>query len=339
MSKVLVTGASGFIGSHLVAALAARGEDVSCLVRRTSSLEHLDTLGVQYAYGDLADREALRAAVAGKQVVYHLAGCTRTLDVRQFYRVNVEGVRNLLAACAARATPPVVVNVSSLAAAGPSPPGRMRVESDRPAPVSHHGRSKRLGEQAAEQFADRVPVSIVRPPIVFGQHDRTGLEMFWGVDYFRTHMIPGLARNRFSLIHGADLAELILLAAERGSRLNPPQRYGPSSYQGYYHAACEQHPTYADLGRMIGAALGRPRVLAFHVATPMVWIVAGIVDFLGRATGRVRYLNLDKAREVTAGSWVCSPQRAIDELGFAVGAPLPERLRETVEWFRRQGWL
>ena len=339
MSKVLLTGASGFIGSHLAKALVARGDDVACLVRRSSSLVQLDPLGVRYVRGDLSDSDSLRNAIAGKEIIYHLAGCTKALDSRQFYRVNAGGVRNLMQACSRQAVPPVVVCVSSLAAAGPSPPGRARTESDRPAPVSHYGRSKRLGEREAQRLADRVPVSIIRPPIVFGEYDQASLGMFWSVSRFRTHMIPGLARNRYSLIHAADLAELLILAAERGNRLTPQEENDYHRWRGYYFAACEQTPTYPDLGRMIGVAMGRRRAFAFHVASPIVWIIAGVIESVGRATGQPQCLNLDKAREVTAGSWMCSAQRATDELGFTVGASLPERLKQTVEWYRSEGWL
>ena len=339
MSKILLTGATGFIGSHLAETLVRRGKEITCLVRRSSRLELLKPLNVQFAYGDIADPDDLSAAVAGQDIVYHLAGCTRAIDVKQYYRVNVLGVRNLMQVCARQTTPPLVVLVSSLAAAGPSLRGRIRTESDSTAPVSHYGRSKRLGELSAERFADRVPVTIVRPPIVLGQHDRTGLGMFWGVDRFRVHMIPGLARHRFSLMHADDLTELIILAARRGARLCPPGTDGAASSQGYYFAACDEHPTYAELGRMIGDVLGHRRVLPLHTATPLVWMVSGIVEVISRIRREPLYLNLDKTCEITAGSWVCSPQRAVDELGFSVAAPLAERLRQTAEGYRRKGWL
>ncbi len=339
MSKILLTGATGFIGSHLAETLVRRGDEVACLVRRSSRLELLKPLNVKFIYGDVTDRDSLHAAVAGQDIVYHLAGCTRAIDIKQYYRVHVLGVRNLMQVCARQTSPPVVVLVSSLAAAGPTMRGRIRTESDHPAPVSHYGRSKRLGELSAERFAGRVPVTIIRPPIVLGQRDRTGLEMFLGIDRFRVHMIPGLARHRFSLIHADDLTELLILAARRGARLCPTGTDGAASSQGYYFAACNEHPTYAELGRMIGNALGRRRVLPFHLATPLVWMVSGIVEVISRIRREPLYLNLDKTCEITAGPWVCSPQRAVDELGFSVAAPLAERLHQTAEGYRRQGWL
>jgi len=344
MAKVLVTGASGFIGSNLTAALAAQADEVTCLVRRTSRSDPLRALGVKCVYGDVTDPESLRPAIAGQEVVYHVAGLPTVLRPVDFYRVNSAGTFHVARLCAEQSRPPVLVTVSSLAAAGPSPQGRPRTETDPLVQVSEYGRSKLAAERAARRFADRVPTTIVRPPIVFGPWDRAGLEMFRPVDRFGIHFVPRTARHRFSVIHVEDLVQLLILAAQRGSRLlsedacrdEPP---AVARARGVYFAACEIHPAYVDLGRMIGTALGRRRVLPILTATPLVWMVATGVELAARIARRPLYLNLDKACEMTAGSWTCSPRAAMTDLGFAVRAPLPERLRQTVQWYRQQGWL
>lgn len=340
MSRVLVTGASGFIGFHLVEALVARGDAVTTLVRKTSRVDRLESVGAALAYGDVTDLESLRAAVAGHSIVYHLAGLTRTLRARQFYEVNEQGVRNMTQACAERPEPPVLVVVSSLAAAGPSPRGRLRMEGDPPGPVSHYGRSKRAGEKWAERFAERVPITVVRPPIVFGEADTATLQMFKAVARSRMHLVPGYAPHRFSVIHAADLARLLILAAERGSRLPPPGREDQDSKAlGYYFAASGDHPTYYELGRMIGEALGHRHTLTIPFGTPVVRLVGAVGDLVGRVKGSQVVLNSDKAREATAGSWACSPEKARDELGFTPTVSLSDRLGQAARWYRAQGWL
>ena len=231
MSKVLVTGGSGFIGSHLVKALAARGDEVACLVRKTSDVAELQALGVRLIQGDITDLPSLKAAIAGQEVVYQLAGCLRASHIEQFFHVNEEGARNVARACAEQPTPPVLVAVSSLAAAGPTIGDRPRRESDPPAPASNYGRSKRAGEQAMEQFAAKVPVTIVQPAIVFGEADPQMRAVFRAVARLGIHVVPGLIPHYFSLIHADDLVNLLILAAQRGRRLkaNPPGRDYPTA--------------------------------------------------------------------------------------------------------------
>ena len=279
------------------------------------------------------------AAVAGVDVVYHAAGQTKSLHAAEMYRINVGGTANVAQACAEQPRPPVLILVSSLAAAGPTGLGRPRVESDRPVQVSEYGRSKRAAELAAQRVADRVGVTVVRPPIVLGQRDIVGLEMFRSIAHTGVHLCPGLSRRRFSLIHAADLAQLLILAAERGWRLPPLGQDQGSPGKGVYFAACEEDSAYADLGRMIGKVLERRRVITLQVAWPLVWLFAAVGELTGQLLRRPVYLNLDKAWEVTTGSWLCSPRAAIQDLGFSVGAPLAERLVQTVQWYRDAAWL
>jgi nucleoside-diphosphate-sugar epimerase len=339
MSRILITGASGFIGVHLAATLAERGREVTCLVRPTSQTDRLRALGVRLAEGDISDRTSLAAAIESQEIVFQLAGCLRAFGVEPLYRVNEEGVRNVAWVCAAQPTPPVLVSVSSLAAVGPSTDQRPRIESDPPAAVSHYGRSKWAGERAVREWADRVPTTIVRPPIVFGQADPATCELFRPVAHLGLHIVPTWRDHRVSLIHVADLVNLLILAAERGKRLVRTAADDQAAAVGCYFAACEQDVSYAQLGRMIGTALGRRRTRVLRSGPAVVWAVAATSTAWARIRRRAAYFNLDKAREARAGSWTCSPAAAVGELGFAVAAPLPQRLQETALWYREHGWL
>jgi nucleoside-diphosphate-sugar epimerase len=339
MAKVLVTGGSGFIGGFLAESLLAQKDDVVCLVRKTSHVERLQTLGARLAYGDVTDPGSLSAAISGVEIVYHVAGCIKALARHAFHQVNCDGTVNVLRACAQQPKPPVTVLVSSLAAAGPSPDGRLRTEADQPAPVSEYGRSKRAAELAAEQFAAEVPITVVRPSIVFGPGDRTTLPLFRPVSRFGVQVTAGLAQFRYSLIHVTDLAQLLILAAQRGKRLAPQPDDGVPPQQGYYFAACEQHPTYAELAHTIGSLIGRSHVAVIPIATPLIWLIADSAEVVAHLLRRPMILNHDKAREMTAGAWACSPDAAAGELGFRAGAPLRQRLQETLQWYRGQHWL
>ena len=267
------------------------------------------------------------------------AGLTKAFKARQFYEVNKAGVTNVARACSEQENPPVLIIVSSLAAVGPAKRGCFHKESDAPRPVSLYGRSKRAGEEAAERYASKVPTTIVRPPIVFGEQDKAGFEMFKTIAKSGIHPVPGYFPNSYSMIHVGDLVEVLILAADRGKRL--PDGNGPTSDAGtgYYFAACDEHPTYYQLGRLIGAALGRRRTLTIPFAVPVVRCVGAFGELTGRLRGQPSVMNWDKAREAAAGSWICSAEKAKQELGFTVPSSLGDRLNQTAQWYRDVGWL
>ena len=337
MAKALVTGATGFIGPHLVRVLQRQGDDVVCLRRARSDVSRLEPLGVQFATGDVTDRESLTAAASGVDVVYHLAGRTAGFNMRQYLDVNEGGTRNLLEACAAQTSPPVVIHVSSLAAGGVAPRTRLRIESDPPAPVSMYGRSKLASEAAARVYADKVPISIVRPPVVLGEGDRASLPLFRGIWRTRLHAVPGFSRPRYSIIHATDLAEMMAATAARGKRLSATAD-DATFYDAVYYVAADEHVTWGELGRMIGTAVGR-KPLVLPLPLLLVRGAALGAEGLARLRRKPMVFSWDKIREAAAGSWTCSPEKAQRELGWKVGADLPTRLGETAAWYREQKWL
>jgi nucleoside-diphosphate-sugar epimerase len=335
MATCLVTGASGFIGTHLVRTLVARGDHVKCLIRFTAKRAVFEALPIELVYGDLTDFDSLAAAVAGCDYVYHLAGLTKSLKPAELFEVNERGTLHLLAACARAPTPPTVILVSSLAAAGPAIDGKAVEPGEPSRPVSNYGRSKLAGERIARQFSDRVPVTIVRPPIVIGEGDRHSFELFYAIKVYRTHLIPGKRVERYSMVYAADLTAALVSAAEHGKRIVSQEDDGV----GLYYVADAETPTYAEIGAMISNALHRQSCFMWYTSKPVVRLFAVFGELAGQLRGRPATLNLDKAREAIAGSWICSPKTAEKELGFQTSVPLAIRFQEIADWYLRQGWM
>jgi len=334
----LITGASGFVGSNLARRLCAQGWSVRCLVRPSSRTGSLKSLDVELAQGSLGDPASLAAAVEGVDVVFHLAGRVAAHRQAEFVRDNVEGTRAVVEACARLQRPPTVVFVSSLAAGGPGTFEHPRHECDLDQPVSGYGRSKLAAESAAVDAASRVPLSIVRPPMVFGQGDRASLQMFRSMKFLPLHMTPGLRRFPLSVIHVTDLCDALQRVALDGERIAPGGDGSAPPGIGRYYVAADRAVTYGELGRLAGRAAGWA-VAAVPTPRTFFWVAGAIGEVFGRVRRRPTILNFDKVRETMAPGWVCSDEKIRAGLGYAPGAPLEARLAETVAWYRAHGWL
>jgi len=337
MANVLVTGASGFIGLHLVEALLRRGHRVRCLVRSASNVSALRELGVDLVAAEYDQQRTLEAAVSGAEVVYHLAGVTRTFLPQHFFQINGEGTARLAAACAAQPGPPRLILISSVAAAGPIPRGQVRVEADPPTPVSNYGRSKLAGEQAAERLAAHVPLTIIRPGIIFGPRDPAFVKILKTIRLLWLHPSPGFFPPALSYLHVEDLVELLLRVMDQGSCIPPAQNGKPG--QGCYFAVAPEYPTYAQLGRIVRPMLARPIAPVLPVAAPIAWCIAAASECISRLRGQPEELGFDKIREALATSWACSGAAARRDLSFEPARPLRERLKETIDWYLKAGWL
>jgi len=330
MSGILVTGASGFVGLHLVEALVRRGERVRALVRPRGNTASLRALGVEVASGELIDLPVLKTAMAGVDVVYHVAGAVKAFSRAEFFAVNERGTARVAEACAAQSLPPRLVIVSSVAAAGPAPRGRIRTEADRPQPVSHYGWSKLAGEQAGAKFAAAVPITIVRPGVVFGPRDNGFIQAIQFLHAFGCHVSAGFSPPPLSCIHVTDLVELLRRAAEWGRTL--PVGKDDDHATGRYFAAAPEYPTFADLGRMMRPMLRRLTAPIVTVPGALIYLVAGFNELCGRLRGKPEAFCIDKIREALASSWACSGEAARRELDFAPAKSLAERMQETIDW-------
>jgi nucleoside-diphosphate-sugar epimerase len=328
--RVLLTGATGFIGLNLAEKLLARGHRVRALVRASSRTGGLESLGVELARGDVTRPDALPAAVDGCDLVIHLAGLVKAIGREEYFRVNALGTRGLAKACAGARPRPRLVLLSSLAAAGPAAPGRPRREEDPPAPVSLYGESKLAAEREVQALAGRVEAVIVRPPIVYGPGDKELLPALFRMARLGVVLKAGLGDKRYSLIHVEDLCDAILAAAERGKPV------GLEGHEGTYFVSDGAEHAWEDVARAALDALGaRGRVVA--VPEAVSWLLAAGSTVASGLTGVPAMLSFDKMNEIRQAAWTCAVDRARRELGFAPRYALAEGMRQSADWFRARG--
>lgn len=331
MARILVTGATGFVGGHLVDALLERGDDVVCLTRSSANLSWLNRQPVEQVHGDLNDTAAMKAAVAKVDTVYHVAGSIRALSEADFMETNAAGTRRLAEACALQPNPPVFVYVSSLAAAGPTTSDRPLRESDPCQPISRYGRSKREGELALARLASDLPVSVVRPPVIFGGRDNSTKTLFNSIGRTGIHFALGYRhRRRYSLVHVGDLVQAMIAVAREGKRLHRSDAVEAGFRQGCYFVAFDEQPTYAEFGQLIGEAYGRRFVAKIPIPDMMTTSIAAVSDVISQIRKRPNIFSNDKAREIKAGSWICSTDNIKADLGFEPADSLRASLKATV---------
>ena len=323
---VLVTGGHGFLGSHLVETLLKRGYSVRCLVRPGRPAGLFGERPVEVVRGDLRSAEGLAEAVAGADLVLHLAGLIAARGPAHFRSVNVEGTRRL--AEAVRTAAPGCerfVYVSSQAAAGPSPDGRPIDEEEPPRPLTHYGRSKLAGERLLPAALGGIAFSVLRPPAIYGPRDLAILPFF---QLAARGFFPGLdgPGRRFNLLHAREVADAVLAAA------TTPGAAGRT----YFLADDQLGYSYSGLGRAMEKTYGR-RQRRLPLPDLLVDLAAVAADEIAALTGSVSVFGRQKAIELKTRWWLCSPARARRELGWRAGIPLAAGLAETARWYAEAG--
>ena len=331
--KAYVTGGTGFIGSHLVERLIDQGYHVTCLTRKTSNLRWLNRLltaksaQVELVVGDLDDVVALAQQLQDTALVFHLAGLTKAPDAATYDHVNAGGTKGLLEAClGARIRLDRFVYCSSLAAVGPSRAAIPQAEDVTPQPLTDYGRSKLKGELIVREYADRLPITIIRPPAVYGPRD-TDIFLFFQMINRGIMPILGDADKLLSLVHVKDLAAGMYRAAVSERAIG----------ETYFLTDGEIH-TWLEIERIVADVLER---YTFKVKVPffLVELLSRVTEAAGKLTGQTPTLNRQKVRDLKQRFWTCDSAKAQEELGYRPAYPLQKGIQETAEWYRTNGWL
>ncbi len=326
--RFLVTGGTGFIGSHMVEAILRRGWEAVCPVRDLSRLRHLEGIPAKIRHMDQIPD--LLCGDDPFDYVIHLGGATRAETYAHYQRANVEWTVRLLELCAdsrGRRSPARFVLVSSQAAAGPCVDrARPVVEFDTPSPVSLYGRSKLEAEQKAAEYMDRLPITIVRPPTVFGPRDRDVFNVFlWAGRGVVTYI--GGPERLVSIVYVEDMVDGILTAA-----------MSERSVGETYFLANPVPVVWREFGVQVAQALGKkPWTIPVPVAVLRMAAAGG--DLVKRVTGNTPLMRTEKFEEMRQLAWVCATEKASRDLGWEPKTSLSDAIDMTARWYLKHGWI
>jgi nucleoside-diphosphate-sugar epimerase len=319
--KALVTGATGFIGSHLCEELLRRGYEVTCLSRNTSDLKWIENLDVRLTKGDCTVPESLLNIADGFEYVFHLAGLTKARCDDEFFCINARGTENFIKTVAEK-NPKLkrFVYLSSLAAVGPSRNASPLREDSPPSPVSNYGRSKLEGETAVLRYRDLMPITILRPSAVYGPRDKDLLVFF---KMMKKGIFPNWGKCYYSLLYVDDLVQGIIASAEN------------KRAEGKIYFLCDgkvytDEEIAAEISSVLDVKVTRLKVPKF---------IMPFFAFLGEKISERGIINRDKIKELRYAHWICDAKKAREEIEFLPKVGLKEGIKWTADWYMIHRWL
>ncbi len=337
--KILITGASGFIGSFIVEEALRRGYETWAAVRRSSSRAFLGDSRIHLIELNLASEQQLAEQLKGLQFDYvvHAAGVTKCLDKNDFYRINTEGTQHLVRALLAVGMPlKRFVYISSLSIMGAireEQPYREITETDTPRPNTAYGKSKLAAEQWLGKLEEQLrgehkdfPFVILRPTGVYGPRERDYYMMFKSIKA-HTDFAVGFRRQDITFVYVADVVQAVFLSLAKG---RTGRCYFLSDGEVY------QSATFSNL---IRRELGSPWWLRITAPLWLLRVITFCGEYIGRMTGTVTALNNDKYNIMKQRNWRCDIEPARRELGYEPQVKLEEGVRRTVKWYQDNQWL
>ncbi len=325
--KAFVTGANGFVGSHLVDYLLSNNFEVTCLVRKSANLQWLKEKDVNLVNTGFENKSRLVESLRGMEYVFHVAGVVKAKNRYDYFKGNAGVTKDLLEAClTTKESIKRIVIVSSETAAGPSRVALGSKETDISAPITSYGISKLAQERLSLDYQKELPITIVRPPAVYGERD-TEIFIFFNSYNKGVTTTIGFEKKLISLIHVNDLVRGIFLSAM--SETSVGQTYFITSNSFY---------TWEEIIEKTKLAMGKG-ALRFKIPHSAVYLIAAAAQFISMFQSKPATLNLEKARDITQSYWICSHEKAKADFGFETTIDLEEGIHRTINWYRSENWF
>jgi len=327
LTKVFITGATGFIGSHLTDKLINKNYEIRCLARKTSNLRWLKDKPVELVYGDLWDDKILEKAIEDVDYVYHVGGVNFAKKKEDYFRGNTEGTENLIK-ITHRVNPDLkkFLYTSSQTAVGPSFGNKPVDENTEYHPITTYGRSKMEAEKVVRKYFDKMNCTIVRAPAVYGPRDVAILEYFKTMSKGLQPLI-GFNNKMVSLIHSSDLVDGMILAAE-----------SEKAVSNIYFISSEKFYTWKEVGELTSKLMNK-RTITIKIPHFIVYFVGANAQFFSMFSKKPAIMNLEKCRDLTTQYWICSTEKAKRELGYKETLGLEKGLKDTIDWYKEMKWI
>lgn len=329
--NVLITGSGGFVGSHLVDEYVRRGHNVSVVIRNETTLRWIDSNKVSIYKGSYNDTTFLQNAIKNQDIIIHSAGVLASSDYVGFYKGNVEVTNNLLEAVL-QVNPTVkrFVHISSLAVSLPSPsieqPTTEEISTQEP--LTKYGKSKLEAEKVVHSFMDKIPITIVRPPAIYGPRDEAIYDYFRLLSKGFIAPIMGFDNKRMSLIHVNDLVRGIYELCQTEKTIS----------QTYYLTSKEFY-SWLDIIRATKKALNKPFLVPIPLPHFIILLNGYVSTFIGNIRKKPPVFDREKAKNFTQRHWICSHKKAVNDFQFEQQISLQEGIQQTMDWYKNNGWL
>lgn len=327
--KALVTGGTGFIGSHLVDLLISQNYEVICLVRKTSDLRWLNNKPVKLVYVSLQDVEGLKEVVKDVDYIFHVAGVVAGKKYEDYLIGNRDATRNLITAAKESFTHlKRFVHVSSQTVSGPSPSLESPMTEEMECkPITAYGRSKKAAEEEVIKFKGLVPYTIVRPPAVIGPRDPASVQIFQVANKGLGTLI-GFGKKYINMIHSSDLVNAIYQASKSENTIDK-----------IYFVASEEVYNWEQITSLIKKHLNKSFFITLRIPHFVVYVIAAISGFFGKFSKKPPVFNFDKGRDFVQKYWTCSVQQAKNDFGFKQNLTLDAAIKNCIDWYKENNWL
>lgn len=323
----VVTGANGFVGSHLVDLLLEKNFIVRCVVRESSNLQWLEGKNLEIHTCGLFDKDGLEKAFKDVNYVYHVAGVVKSKTAEGYFNGNVETTRNLLeVALNHKDTLRKFLVVSSQTVSGPSLDGNPVNETMECNPITTYGRSKLEEEKLAITYFDKLPITICRAPAVYGERDTEIFIYFQTFSKGLTTTI-GFDKKKLSLIHVKDLVDGFYLAAT-----------SDKSTGQIYFISSEDYYTWEQINSITSAVVGKKPII-IKVPHFFVYGIASVAQFFAMFSKNPATLNIEKAKDITQQYWLCDTSKAVEDLGYKQNISIEAGIERTINWYKEKEWI